>query len=141
MKANSNGLYTDKQLEYVDNIQDKDLRSHLLHQIRLRDNMESDRNNFEQMYNELLIKYRRHYSNGLQLSDWEKLKKGDIIILNTDTGNFKPGDKFIFMMCDGITIVIKPIEMEGIGLEDSNCIYEDRAQLLMFHTEEQWGKD
>ena len=34
---------------------------------------------------------------------------------------------------------MKPIEVNGIGLEDSNCIYKDRASLLMFHTEQQWG--
>jgi hypothetical protein len=43
------------------------------------------------------------------------------------------------MWSDGITVVIKPIEMDRIGLEDANQIYEDIACLLMFHTEEQWG--
>lgn len=131
--------YTEKQIKYVNDIHDKDLRSHLLHQLRLKDIINNERNELEIAYNNLLTKFKRSYSKGIQLDDWHKLKKGDIIILNTDTGNFKPGDEFIFMMCDGITIVIKPIEMKGIDLEDSNCIYLDRASLLMFHTIEQWG--
>ena len=34
---------------------------------------------------------------------------------------------------------MKPIEVNGIGLEDSNCIYKDSAASLMFHTEQQSG--
>lgn len=41
------GLFAQKQLDYVNNIPDNLLRSHLLHQVRLRDIMESDRNSFE----------------------------------------------------------------------------------------------
>jgi hypothetical protein len=86
-----------------------------------------------------LLKFKRKWGNGLQLDDWDKLKKGDVLILNTDSVDFKRGDKFKFMWCDGITFVIKPIEMDGIGLKDANPGYEDRACILMFHTEEQWG--
>jgi N-acyl-D-aspartate/D-glutamate deacylase len=42
-------IYTKDQQEYVDSVKDEDLRKHLLHQVRLRDNMERDRNSFEQM--------------------------------------------------------------------------------------------
>jgi hypothetical protein len=139
MKANSTSLYTEEQIKYVNDIIDEDLRSHLLHQLRLKDLITNERNELQTAYDNLVIKFKRNYSNGIQPEYWDKLKKDDIIILNSDTGNFKPGDKFIFKMCDGITIVIKPIEMKGIGLEDSNCIYLDRASLLMFHTVDQWG--
>ncbi len=139
IEVEGGGLFTDKQMDYVNIVKDKDLRATLLHQIRLRDNLRDERDELEKSYDALVLKFKRQYSNGLQPSDWEQLKKGDILILNTDSGDCKRGDKFIFMWCDGITIVIKPIEMDGIGLEDSNCIYEDRASLLMFHTEQQWG--
>ena len=53
----SESLFTQEQFDYVMNVPEIYLRSHLLHQVRLRDNMESDRNEFEKMYNELLSKY------------------------------------------------------------------------------------
>jgi hypothetical protein len=36
-------IYTDKQKEYVGGVKDEHLRDHLLHQVRLRDIMEEDR--------------------------------------------------------------------------------------------------
>jgi hypothetical protein len=45
------GLYTEKQINYVNSVKDGDLRSHLLHQVRLRDNMEQDRDAFEKESN------------------------------------------------------------------------------------------
>ena len=53
----SESLFTQEQFDYVMNVPEIYLRSHLLHQVRLRDNMEADRNEFEKMYNELLSKY------------------------------------------------------------------------------------
>lgn len=53
----SESLFTQKQFDYVMSVPDIYLRSHLLHQVRLRDNMEADRNKFEVMYNELCEKY------------------------------------------------------------------------------------
>ena len=41
------GIYTQKQLNYVDSVKDENLRDHLLHQTRLRDLMEQDRDAFE----------------------------------------------------------------------------------------------
>ena len=139
MELVGNNLYTDEQIFYVNSVKDNDLRATLLHIIRLRDIIRDERDELEKAYDILVLKFKRQYSNGLQPSDWQQLKKDDILILNKDLGNCKLGDKFIFMWCDGITIVIKPIEMDGIGLEDFNCIYLDRASLLMFHTYEQWG--
>jgi hypothetical protein len=133
------GLFTDSQLSYVNGASDKDLRAHLLHQVRLRDILRDERDDLEKAYDELVLKFKRNYSNGLQLDDWDKLKKGDVLILNRDSGDYKRGDKFKFMWCDGIAFVFKPFEMDGIGLEDANQIYEDRACMLMFHTKEQWG--
>lgn len=46
-------IYTQKQREYVDSIPNSELRSHLLHQVRLRDNMEADRDSFEKRVNEM----------------------------------------------------------------------------------------
>lgn len=40
-------LYTKEQRDYVNNIPDTELRHHLLHQIRLRDNLRADRDAFE----------------------------------------------------------------------------------------------
>jgi len=57
--SDNSGFFTDVQLSYVNSVVEKELRTHLLHQVRLRDNIESDRNNFEKMYNELLIKYKQ----------------------------------------------------------------------------------
>ena len=45
--ATTEGLYTEEQIKYVDSVKDEDLRSHLLHQVRLRDSMEQDRDAFE----------------------------------------------------------------------------------------------
>jgi hypothetical protein len=125
------GLFTDKQISYVNSVKDNDLRATLLHQVRLRDLLRDERDELEKSYDELVLKFKRNYSNGLQPSDWDNLKEGDVLILNKDSGDCKCGDKFKFMWSDGITIVIKP--------EDANQIYEDIACLLMFHTEEQWG--
>lgn len=47
--AIAEGLYTQEQLDYVAGIKDEDLRSHLLHQTRMKDNMECDRNGFEKL--------------------------------------------------------------------------------------------
>ena len=35
--VSGHGLFTDSQLSYVNGVSDKDLRGHLLHQVRLRD--------------------------------------------------------------------------------------------------------
>ena len=56
----SESLFTQEQFDYVMNVPEIYLRSHLLHQVRLRDKMEADRNEFEKMYNELLSKYNAH---------------------------------------------------------------------------------
>lgn len=53
----SESLFTQEQFDYVMNVPEIYLRSHLLHQVRLRDNMEADRNEFEKMHNDLLSKY------------------------------------------------------------------------------------
>jgi hypothetical protein len=47
MDTTPEGLYTEKQINYVNSVKDDQLRSHLLHQVRLRDNMEQDRDAFE----------------------------------------------------------------------------------------------
>jgi hypothetical protein len=47
MNATSEGLYTEEQIKYVNSVKDEQLRNHLLHQVRLRDNMEQDRDSFE----------------------------------------------------------------------------------------------
>jgi hypothetical protein len=47
MNAIPEGLYTEQQITYVNSVKDEQLRSHLLHQVRLRDNMEQDRDAFE----------------------------------------------------------------------------------------------
>jgi len=41
------GIFTKEQQDYVNSIDEKDLRSHLLHQVRLRDNLQSDRDYLE----------------------------------------------------------------------------------------------
>lgn len=46
-KVTPESLFTQEQINYVNSIKDEDLRGHLLHQIRLRDNMEADRDAFE----------------------------------------------------------------------------------------------
>jgi len=43
------GLFTKEQIEFVDKVPDSDLRMMLLHTVRLRDNMEKDRDAFEKM--------------------------------------------------------------------------------------------
>ena len=50
--ASATGLYTQEQQDYVNGVKDEDLRDQLLHQVRLRDNMEKDRNAFEKMAGE-----------------------------------------------------------------------------------------
>lgn len=52
--ATVTGIFTKEQQDYVASVSDENLRSHLLHQVRLRDNMESDRNAFEKLYKEAL---------------------------------------------------------------------------------------
>jgi hypothetical protein len=51
MEITAQGLFTEEQIKYVDSIKDEDLRSHLLHQVRLRDLMEQDRDAFEKESN------------------------------------------------------------------------------------------
>ena len=50
----SESLFTQEQFDYVMEVPEIYLRSHLLHQVRLRDNMESDRDSFEKENNRLL---------------------------------------------------------------------------------------
>lgn len=54
--SDGNGIYTQEQKEYANSVPENQLRQHLIHQVRLRDNMESDRNSFETMYNNLCKK-------------------------------------------------------------------------------------
>jgi len=48
-------LFTQKQFDYVMDIPEIYLRSHILHQVRLRDNLETDRDSFEKENNRLLM--------------------------------------------------------------------------------------
>ena len=139
IEVEGGGLFTDKQMDYVNSVKDNDLRPTLLHQIRLRDILRDERDELERAYDDLVLKFKRQQGNGLQLEDWDKLKKGDIVVLNHDNGNFVCGDKFKFMWCDGITIVIKSIKMVGTEFEDENNLYLDRSSIIFFHTEQQWG--
>lgn len=52
-----NSLYTEEQLNYVNSVKDAHLRDHLLHQVRLRDNLEKDRDAFEKLYNDKCVEY------------------------------------------------------------------------------------
>ena len=45
--ASAKGLYTQEQIDYVNSIPDNELRTELLYQRRLRDNIEKDRDAFE----------------------------------------------------------------------------------------------
>ena len=123
-------MYKQEQIDYVNSINEKDLRNNLLHQIRLRDLIEEDRNEFEKLYNELLLKYRRMKGNGLQLDDYDKLKKNQTLILNHNNGSEKEGSEFLFQWCDGASFVVR---------KDEQDIYLNRASILFFHTKEQWG--
>lgn len=129
--SDSSGLFTDSQLLYANSVGEKDLRRHLLHQVRLRDNLESDRDSFEKMYNELLIKYKQQKGNGLQLEDWNNIIKGDLLILNHDNGGYKKGDEFMFKMSDGLSFIVSDKEQD---------IYLNVASILFFHRKCDWDK-
>ena len=45
--ASAEGLYTQEQIDYVNSVSDENLRDHLLHVVRLRDNLSQDRDAFE----------------------------------------------------------------------------------------------
>lgn len=49
-------VYTKEQFDYVMSVPEIYLRSHLLYQVRLRDIASADRDAFEVLYNNLLIK-------------------------------------------------------------------------------------
>jgi predicted metal-dependent phosphoesterase TrpH len=53
MNGTPRGLYTKNELDYVESIKDEELRIELLYQIRLRNNMEYDRDSFENENNTL----------------------------------------------------------------------------------------
>ena len=58
MNATPEGMYTEQQINYVNSVKDEQLRSHLLHQVRLRDIMEQDRDAFERdIFNKNSIKH------------------------------------------------------------------------------------
>lgn len=48
-------IYTQQQIDYVSGVSDSQLRAHLLHQVRLRDNMERDRDAFEIQLREIRL--------------------------------------------------------------------------------------
>jgi len=50
----SESLFTQEQFDYIMEVPQIYLRSHLLYQVRLRDNIESDRDSFEKENNRLL---------------------------------------------------------------------------------------
>lgn len=54
-----NDLFTKDQHDYVNRVKDEDLRYHLLYQVRLRDNMEKDRDAFERLLNSKLQAQRK----------------------------------------------------------------------------------
>jgi len=53
--AVSESLFTQEHFNYVMDVPEIYLRSHLLHQVRLRENIEKDRDSFEKENNRLLI--------------------------------------------------------------------------------------
>ena len=52
MLESATGLYTQDQIDYVNSVKDEDLRSVLLHHVRLKDNAFKDRDAFEKAANE-----------------------------------------------------------------------------------------
>ena len=52
MSEIATGFFTQDQIDYVNNVKDEDLRPHLLHQVRLRDNLSKDRDTFEKAANQ-----------------------------------------------------------------------------------------
>lgn len=50
-------MNTKEQHDYVDSIPDNLLRSHLLHLVRLRDNVSRDRDSFERQHSELVDRF------------------------------------------------------------------------------------
>ena len=58
------GLYSQEQIDYVNSLKDEDLRDHLLHQVRLRDNNSRSCDHYENQINTLnniILDMRRDY--------------------------------------------------------------------------------
>lgn len=57
--APSAELYEKDVIDYVNSVPDSELREHLKHQVRLRDNLRKDRDSFERQHMELSLKYQQ----------------------------------------------------------------------------------
>ena len=55
----TNELYEKDVIDYVESVPDSDLRQHLKHQVRLRDNLRKDRDSFERQHMKLSLKYQQ----------------------------------------------------------------------------------
>ena len=76
MSTIAEGIFTESQRIYVESIDDSMLRPHLLHQVRLRDNMESDRNSFErEVYTKSQI---------IQSKDQQIKELTELVVLSND---------------------------------------------------------
>lgn len=87
----SDGLFTKEQQEYVNSIADADLRSHLLHQVRLMDTMSADRDSFEKQLNEERIKHMAEVD-AIEEKAFNAAKCGIVIKRTNLTGGFSCND-------------------------------------------------
>jgi hypothetical protein len=106
--------FTQEQIDYVSSIKNEDLRSNLLHQIRLRDSMESDRDNFEKINNNLIEKIKKsneEKSNFTLFQTLEFIEQSKIYTLgkyahpfHTPDGHEFAGSSIPMLMTDKATI-------------------------------------
>lgn len=113
-QTNSNGLYSQDMIEYVNSIDPNMYREALLHQIRLRDIMERDRDAFEKMYNDAcrklasqsdLIKHLEKTTQN-QMNLEEELKKIDDFIKTpiSERPRYKAFYEQVKQMADNVTV-------------------------------------
>jgi hypothetical protein len=76
-------IFTPEQLKYAHSVDSGLLRSHLLYQVRLRDNMEADRNAFEKDCNMHIQKVRELLQENTQLKERIAELKKIIEVLGT----------------------------------------------------------
>lgn len=105
-----NNLFTDEQINYVASISDNNLRSQLLHQVRLRDNIEADRNAFEKECNVLKEKLKAAMLQGIKIDFPEH---GKIILTDKDGNTYTSKSEELIDFFHGASNVIPMLQNKG----------------------------
>lgn len=104
MDAVPDSIYTQEQIDYVNSVKDEHLRDHLLHTVRLRDNLKQDRDAFEK-----------------QAGEWPSLQKA-VERLRTELGKDKSNGSYYYTWQCNIAMAFKDAYYKDPAAEEMKDI-------------------